>query len=192
MKKVWSIFRTGLIALIPLFILGFIAEMLFGIFARLSFRLADGLVLNYLVNIFLWAATIFLIGWFLGVSCIRNALHSLLNKIPVISGIANYFLDNEYLEIIQKGHFPVVSFAEVPGSRRQTFGIVTKEEIVKQGDSEEIWCYVFIPSWPLPFTGRGVKIPKSELEYINSDARDLSRLATSFGMKGLSQKKKSR
>lgn len=183
MKKIWSQFRAGLVALIPLFILAFIVKMIWGLFVALNIHLVGHPGLNYFLNFVALALFIFLAGWLLSISVVRNFLRIVLSKIPLLSAISDYFFDAESLEIIKKDSFPLVIF-EFPGLRCRAFGLVTKEMSVVDSDGkEEVWCVVFYPTCPVPFTGLLFYFPKSSLKYTDLGFKDLMTIATSFGMK---------
>lgn len=186
MKKMWQIFRMGLIALIPLFIIILVGNTLWGLFGKVTIKLVENSVRNVLLNFSIWIIFIFLAGWLLGMAFVRNGLKLLFSRIPLIGSISNYFLDSDSMEIIKNNDFPLVLF-EHPGSHCVLYGLVTKEDTVIFSDGrKEIWCAVFYPTTPVPVTGFVFYFPKNYLIYTGSKAgfTDLVKVATSFGMKG--------
>jgi len=179
MKKLWTIFLSGLIALIPIFVIAFVIKMLFNVFVVFNVDLVTNPIINSFINLTIWLLFIFLIGLALTLPSIRCALKSLLAKIPLISSVSN-FLDNRHLEHITQGDFPVVMCQL--GEDAQCFGIITGMEYENRDGQHQTWFIVFIPTVPVPLTGFIVRVTKSRLvERSDLKVQDVFRLATSFG-----------
>ncbi|OGY63150.1 MAG: hypothetical protein A3I24_04345 [Candidatus Harrisonbacteria bacterium RIFCSPLOWO2_02_FULL_41_13b] len=185
MPKLWQNFRSGMFLFAPIVIGAMVGKTLWDLFAQFNVNLVHSAWLNYALNFLILAVLIFLAGWLLGIPFIRNGLKSLFSKIPFVSAISDYFLENDSTDAIKKNDFPLV-LCRCLGPRCWIYGLVTKEIVVSIGEAQEILCAVFYPTSPVPFTGGVFYALKSDLIYTGSKGglSDLVKIATSFGMKG--------
>lgn len=194
MKKIGETLKSGLIALIPLFI----AILLFRAAADWLWRTLTSRgffgnnLLNFSVNLAIGLAAIYLVGWFFQkpwLRWLRNSMRSVLEKIPIVSIVAELVFPREggfFGENNQDFKVVLVKLSE------KTFlcGAVTNEkEVTDENGNKKVMCSVFVPTSPVPFTGFLVfTIEKSELIQTGMKLGDLTMMAASYGLKGFSMK----
>lgn len=185
MSRLWQNFRSGMFFFIPVFIGLMVLTTLWDLFVKVNINLVHGVWFNYALNFLILLVLVFLAGWLLGIPFFKNGLKFLCSKIPFVSAISDYFLENDSADSIKKNDFPLVLY-KYPGSSFLVYGLVTKEIVVSNGEAQEIWCAIFYPTSPVPFTGWLFYALKSDLIFTGdkNGLSDLVKISTSFGMKG--------
>jgi len=175
-KRLWSIFRTGLIAIIPLALLIFLAATVFGVILDFlnffDFTIFETAIFNTAVKFICLAALILLLGLLVSWKTLRNLIQFVFSKIPLVSDFVNIFFGDDYIERIKKGNFPVVKYEIFPGVKM--FGCVTHQE--------ENLALVFLPTVPCPLTGYIFEVAKDKLEPTGLKARQLFKMMVAFGL----------
>lgn len=188
MKRVASAFKTGLIALIPIFILILIFGWLWSWLTSWAFF--DNIFLNFAVNLFGLIAIVCSFGWFLErpwLGWLRRGIRAFSSKIPVISIFVEFAFSDEN-KPLKKNEFDEVLVRW--NEHLWIAGAVTNEqEVVDENGDKAILYTVFVPTVPAPFTGLIFLVKKSGLRYTGRKIGDLALTTASYGLKNLEIKK---
>lgn len=172
MKKLRSIFRAGLSVLVPIFI-----------FAGFLLWLWNTLVAISRGHIWIALAIlppgILVVGWFASKKWFRSAILKFCEDIPVLSTVANFLLNDAFIEQMKNGNL----LKEVEWETSKdicAIGIVMGHERrpryhkFPEGPDNPIvnWVRVIDPTTPFAATGFGRWIPESEVVYTGYAATD--------------------
>lgn len=176
MKRLWRIFRTGLVAIVPFALLAFLFASLFEIiFGFLNlFGNAFGVpVLDSALKFFLLFVCIFVLGLLVSWKFFRDAIARLSSRIPVVSDLVKIFFSDEYIERIREGNHRV-AFWNPPWLGCGAFVAVTYET--------DEWASVFIPTSPLPMTGYEFVVRQEHIRKTDMTVQQLGKLNVAFGL----------
>lgn len=182
MKKVWTTFRTGLLALIPIFIVIFISDFLLGLLKSIRISFVPYSALNVIVNIVFYFAGILLIGFLFRQKWLRELLAKVCSKIPVISFFSNSFLSNDYAEKMSAGSFPEVMFTY---AGVLAFGVaVNKKTVIDPDTGKEVECLVVLgpPTAPVFATAQILYVPIDKIIYTGKHMNHTAIMTASFGL----------
>ncbi|MBI4991820.1 MAG: hypothetical protein HZB99_01230 [Candidatus Harrisonbacteria bacterium] len=145
----WAIFS------ILAYVLYYLWVLAWGLFEKIGFSFTGNLFLNFLFNVSLVAAFLYLTGFLLRIDLLRNFVFGILKLFPVIGNLIESY---EQLKSCKE-----VEFELVPGSYRYTLGWVSDRWQERDG----VWYSLNNPlqAWPggdtwkmrevdLHFTGR--------------------------------------
>lgn len=172
MKKLWPVFRTGLSVLVPIFI--FVGFLLW--------------LWNTLVAIsrgHIWIALgilpvgILVVGWLVSQRWFRGSILKFCEDIPVISIIANFLLNDAFIDQVKSGNllkeveWEISKDVCAPGI---VMGHEKRPRYWKrpEGPNNPIvnWVRVIDPTTPFAATGFPRWIPESEVVYTGYTAAD--------------------
>ncbi len=186
MRKIWSIFKTGLLALIPILVLIILLSWIWIGIQSVSFNFVSISSLNWLINIAMVLAAVFAIGWLISRHWLRTIVLKVCSHIPILSIITNFLFNHEYIERVAKGDLPEVIFQHTEKS--WTFGTVTNEIQLPDLDVSidaplEDWIVILAPpTAPLSVTAHVHLRKKSTVIYTGRLIRDTALSVASFGL----------
>lgn len=172
-KEQADTFRVGLAVLAPIFLLAyFVYWLIFRVVAVGGLLVANPLLAFMVVVFFIYVFGRILKSEWLNLRLIGYA-ERLEEKHPRLSVAIQYFIRKE-----DHGNtFPEVRFELVPETR--ILGVVTK----KWREGDIVWCRVFIPTVPAPFTGHVIEKPEARLTYTGRYIQATSITCISYGMR---------
>ncbi len=188
MKWFWSRYRTGILSSVVPLVLIFLAVKLFGVLwdaAAALNRETFGSAFGH----WAWLAGLllvpFLVGLLVAWKTFREVMLKIFSKVPVLSVLANFFLNKEYVERVTDGGFPEVVFRHTEDS--WSFGTVTNELRLPEKMSEgELTDWVVIlgpPTTPVSVTAQMYLRKKTTVVYTGRYIKDTAITTASLGMK---------
>jgi hypothetical protein len=186
MKKFWRHFRSGILALIPIFLIVVLLNWGWSALNTVSVKFVDHFLLNLSINLVLIMLGIYLVGWLISRRSLRELLLKLCSKLPIISVLINFFLNHDYVERVSKGDLPEVLFRHTDDS--WAFGTVTNELRLPafpedSGSQLTDWVVILGPSTaPLSVTSPIHLRKKSSVVFTGRFIKDTALTAASFGL----------
>lgn len=188
MKWFWSRYRTGILSSIVPIVLIFLGVKLFGVLKDAALALNQK-TFGTSWGGWMWLATLFVVPFFLGLlvswKAFREIILKLFSRIPVLSVIANFFLNKDYVERVTNGGFPEVLFRHTEDS--WSFGTVTNEmwlpENMTSGPLAEWVVIVGPPTTPVSITAQMYLRKKSTVVYTGRHIKDTAITVASLGLK---------
>jgi len=182
LKKICSLFRTGLLVLIPIFIVVFVGDLLWGILKSVKIYFVPHPALNFVINIAFYLAGIFLIGFLFRQKWLRELLAKICSKIPIVSFFSNSFLSNDYAEKMATGSFPEVVFRY---AGVMAIGVaVNRKKIIDPTTLREVECLIVLgpPTAPVFATAQLLCLPLDDVIYTGKHMNHTAIMTASFGL----------
>lgn len=178
LKKLWSVFRTGLSVLVPIFIVVGFVIWLWTILTTMS----GGRIWAALAILF---GGPFLVGPLVSQKWFRSAVLRFCGDIPVVSTIANFLLNHDYVEQMKNGNLMREVMWEV-SEGVWVFGVVVSRQRMplnphRPSSPVVDWVAVIAPTTPFFLTGVPVLIPECRVIYNGRKASDTALTVASFG-----------
>lgn len=180
--KIWKTFKAGLIwsgviAILVSFIIW--ALSLLGSFV---IPFSAHKLINIPLNLALYAVAVWLIGWLISKQKLRQFFLKLFSKIPLVSVVIDFFLNQDYIDKVTSGEVAEVTF-EYAGQK--AIGMVVNEillpEDLRHPENMVAHLVVIQPTTPFAPTGFLTLVRKSEALYTGRTFKDTMVATASFG-----------
>ena len=187
MRQIWSIFKTGLLALIPILVLAILLGWIWSGIRAVSLDFTSIPPLNWAINTATVLAAVFAIGWLISRHWFRAAILKVCSNVPIVSIATNFLFNHEYIERVAKGDLPEVLFRHTNES--WTIGTVTNElKLPEDLDADASgplvdWVVILAPpTAPLSVAAPVHLRKKSTVIYTGRLIRDTALSVASFGL----------
>lgn len=178
MKHLWSLYRTGLSVIVPLFLFVTFLLWFWTTLVTVSYGHAS-------IAIGILALGPIMVGWLISKKWVRAAVLRFCEDIPLVSTVANFLLNHDYVEHIKSGDLMREVIFEM-SEGVWVFGVVVSRHRMplypQRPESPTVdWLGVLVPTTPVLFTGHIILVPEMRAIYTGRLGTDTAMTAASFG-----------
>ncbi|TSC83140.1 MAG: hypothetical protein G01um101419_222 [Parcubacteria group bacterium Gr01-1014_19] len=182
MKSFWKTFKAGMLWSILIVVVVTVVIWICSILNHFVIPFSANKLVNIPANLAVYAGVIWFIGWLLAQPRPRQWFVRLFSKIPLVSVITDFFLNNDYIDKVNNGNLPEVWF-EYGG--QWSFGMEMNRVMLPRNitEGEMIpFLVIIVPTFPLPMTGVPIFVPLEEVVYTGRNFKDTLVACASFGL----------
>ncbi len=180
--RIWKIFKAGLLWSGVIVVIVSLAGWVLSLLSNFVIVFSDNKLLNLGVNVLIYTVVIWLVGWLIGRHKLRQFFLKIFSKIPIVSMVTDFLLNNDYIDKVTGGEVPEVFFQY---AGEWTFGVVVNRfkfpAYMTYGDIEP-WVMVIVPTLPVAVTGPAIFKREREVIYTGRAVKDTVIAGASFGL----------
>ncbi|MDO8466940.1 MAG: hypothetical protein Q7S83_02245 [bacterium] len=178
--KIWKTFKAGLIWSGVIAILVSFIIWALSLLSNFVISFSDAKIINLPLNLAVYALGILFIGWLIGKPKLRQFFLKLFSKIPLVSVVIDFFLNQDYIDKVTSGNVPEVIF-DYAGQK--AIGMVVNEAYLPNPGREAYEDYLLViqPTTPFAPTGFLTLVRKKDALYTGRTFKDTMVTTASFG-----------
>ncbi|MEK7192384.1 MAG: hypothetical protein AAB646_02635 [Patescibacteria group bacterium] len=183
MKKLWIIWRTGILTTVPVLVIIGLVVWLFNWLSGFTAGLTESRYLNLTIDLAIVILLPLIFGWLIGLRWFRILGQAILGKLPLVGPVFSFLFNHDYVKRIQNGDLQEVVFPYA-GSTWGIGGLVNTVKMrqdVSGGPLVE-WCVILgPPTTPLAPTAQLLLVRKSDVVFTGRSYRETILTVASFG-----------